>query len=182
MKEIDESVFYEITDFKYYLNNVKRESSNTINAYITDLKVGETIQLDISKNMANSVSLIFDGAILNGESIPQVISIKNESDVDLYLRAKVFIFSQDNKNMQIDINQTINWYYNENDGYFYFNSLLKSGEKVSLCSDVVTPEDCELNTNKKYILTVLFESLDQIQNVDEIWSINPIENVWQVGK
>lgn len=38
MKEIDESVFYEITDFKYYLNNVKRESINTINAYITDLE------------------------------------------------------------------------------------------------------------------------------------------------
>ena len=38
MKKIDEDVFYEITDFKYYLVNVKRESNNTIDAYITDLE------------------------------------------------------------------------------------------------------------------------------------------------
>ena len=38
MRENDEDVLYEITDFKYYLENVKRESSNTINAYITDLE------------------------------------------------------------------------------------------------------------------------------------------------
>ena len=33
-----EVIFYEISDFKYYLQNDKRLSQNTINAYITDLE------------------------------------------------------------------------------------------------------------------------------------------------
>ena len=38
MKKISDDVFFEISDFKYYLVNVKRESNNTIDAYITDLE------------------------------------------------------------------------------------------------------------------------------------------------
>ena len=33
-----EVIFYEISDFKYYLQNDKRLSQNTITAYITDLE------------------------------------------------------------------------------------------------------------------------------------------------
>ena len=38
MKKISDDVFFEISDFRYYLVNVKRESNNTIDAYITDLE------------------------------------------------------------------------------------------------------------------------------------------------
>ena len=36
--EIDDVIFYEINDFKYYLEIDKRSSENTINSYISDLK------------------------------------------------------------------------------------------------------------------------------------------------
>lgn len=38
-KEEKEIVFYEISDFKYYLQNEKRASKNTISAYITDINM-----------------------------------------------------------------------------------------------------------------------------------------------
>lgn len=38
-KEEKEIIFYEISDFKYYLQNDKRASKNTITAYLTDLRL-----------------------------------------------------------------------------------------------------------------------------------------------
>jgi len=38
-KEEKEIVFYEISDFKYYLQNEKRASKNTVSAYITDINM-----------------------------------------------------------------------------------------------------------------------------------------------
>ena len=148
----------------------------TENTYSTDMEIGTNIQVDISSNMANSASVNFDGTFLYNQKIPQTISIKNTGEEDIYVRSKIFIHSSNNETKKIDIEETVNWLSNE-DGYFYFNNLLKSGEKVSLCSSIIVPEDSNLNTNKKYILTVMFEGLSQNQDVEAFWGINPIEFV-----
>ncbi len=147
-------------------------------SYTTDLKLGENVQVGIKKNQANSISMNLDGSFLAGERLPQVVSIKNsETDYDLYVRAKVFIYSGDNILMDMDIVETINWTYSINDGYYYFNELLPANNNVALCSYVIVGEDSILNTKTKYIVTFLIESLDSSEDVEQIWGTNPIQNV-----
>ena len=38
-KQEHEVIFFELSDFKYYLQNDKRASINTLNAYLTDLEL-----------------------------------------------------------------------------------------------------------------------------------------------
>ena len=148
----------------------------TENSYTADMQIGTNMQIDISDNMANSASINIDGAFLYNQEIPQTISVKNIGEDDIFVRAKIFIYASNSETKKIDISETINWFENE-DGYFYFNNLLKSGEKVSLCSSIIVPEDSNLDTNKKYILTILFEGLNKNQDAETFWGINPVENV-----
>ena len=70
----------------------------------------------------------------------------------------------------------MNWTY-QDDGYYYFNDLLTAQNKVALCSYVFIDESIQLQTNTKYIVTVVVESLGNTQNVEGIWNYNPIQNV-----
>lgn len=147
-------------------------------AYSTDIELGKTIQLGVKKNEANAVSFNLDGSFLAGERLPQLISIKNMDQFDdVYLRAKIFIYSGENRTLEMNMVETINWKYNQEDGYFYFNSLLTPENKVALCSYVYIDEETSLYTHTKYIVTVVVESLSSTQNIVEIWGNNPVENV-----
>lgn len=148
------------------------------NSYTTDLKLGQTIQLDIQNNQANSASLNLDGAYLAEARLPQIISIKNvETDKSLYLRAKVFVYSGDNRNLDVDIVETINWKFNSDDGYYYFDDVLSANNKIALCSHVIIGDNNEMNTNTKYILTVLVEALNDTEDIEQIWGYYPVENI-----
>ena len=147
-------------------------------SYTTDLELGKTVQVDVKKNEANSISMNFDGSFLAGERLAQIISVKNsETDSNLYVRAKVFIYSSENMTEDMEIVESINWTYNINDGYYYFNSLLTASNKVTLCSYVMAGEDSHLHSRTKYIFTVLVEALDESLDVNQIWGHNPIENI-----
>ena len=111
---------------------------NTDMTYTTDLELGKTVQIDINKNEANGLSLSLEGSYLEGQSLPQIISIKGvQDDEKLYLRAKIFIYTSENETKNLDIVQTANWTYNEVDNYFYLNDLLSPNDKISLCSHII---------------------------------------------
>lgn len=153
---------------------------NTDMTYTTDLELGKTVQIDIGKNEANGVSLSLDGSFLEGQSLPQIILIKGvQNDEKLYLRAKIFIYTSENETKNLDIVQTINWTYNEEDKYFYLNGLLSPSDKISLCSHIVLTDGLNLKTGTKYIVTIIVQSLSESENVNNIWGIDPLENVWQ---
>lgn len=143
----------------------------------TDLELGKTVSTTITKNQANSISLTFDGSYLSGERLPQIISIKNGDDSDsLYVRAKVFVYTGDNVNLDMDIVETINW-TKKQDGYYYYNDLLNVDASSSLCSYVIVGSEGKFSSKKKYILNVVFESLSSSQDVESIWGVNPIQNI-----
>ena len=144
-------------------------------SYVTEFEVGEAQDASILKNEASVLSLNLEGSFLEGERIPQIISVKNLSDEKLYLRAKSIIYTQSNQTQRIDIEQTINWKYNEQDGYYYFNDYINPGEKVSLCSHIVMSENAFITTNRKYIVSFVFESLDENQNVEGVWGLTPMK-------
>ena len=146
-------------------------------SYTTDLELGKTVSTTITKNQANTISLTFDGSYLKGERLPQIVSITNtDNSQDIYLRAKVFVYSGSGINPNMDIVETINWTYNESDGYYYFNELLPKDSKATLCSYVII-DDNNFLTRNRYILNFVFESLSSNEDVDSFWGINPIQNV-----
>lgn len=145
-------------------------------SYTTDLVLGKNIQIDVSKNMSNAVSFNLDGSYLSGERLPQIISIKNTEEEDgVYLRAKIYIYTSENKTLNMGLVETVNWTYNQEDGYYYFNDVLSKQDKVSLCSHVFVDEETSLQSNIKYIVTIVIEALDENVEIQNIWKANNIK-------
>lgn len=148
------------------------------NTYTSDLVLGKTVTTSISKNQSTAVSMTFDGSFLPGERLPQIIGIKNaESDTGLYLRAKTYVYTGDNITIGMDIVETINWTFNQDDGYYYYNGLLQPNADTSLCSHVIVSMGNVFSGHKKYILTISFESLSENQSPVDIWEYNPSSNI-----
>ena len=149
----------------------------TQSSYTTDIVLGKNIQIDISKNMSNAVSFNLDGSYLSGERLPQIISIKNtEDEAGVYLRAKIFIYTSENKILDMGLVETVNWTFNKEDGYYYFNDVLSKQDKASLCSHVFVDENTSLQSNVKYIVTIIVESLGEDVEIQKIWTSNTIKN------
>ena len=146
----------------------------TQSSYTTDLVLGKNIQIDVSKNMSNAISFNIDGSYLAGDRLPQIISIKNNEEEDgLYLRAKIYIYTSENKTL--DMVETVNWTFSQEDGYYYFNDVLSKKDKASLCSHIYIDEETSLKSNVKYIATIVVEALDESVNIKEIWPLNSIK-------
>lgn len=146
----------------------------TQNSYTTDLKLGQTIEGGLNKNQATSMSLNFSGDFLPGEKLPQIVSVKNSSNEDLFVRAKVFIYNSQNQTQEINVIENSNWSKQE-DGYFYLTDLISKEQKVNFCSHIIASEDFVTLSWKKYIVTFVFETLDSESDVISLWGINPIE-------
>ena len=145
-------------------------------SYTTDLELGKNVQVSVKQNQANSIAMNIDGAYLSGDKLPQLISIKNmEDNMSVYLRAKIYIYSGDNQTLKMDMIETANWNFDETDGYYYFNDLLSMQNKIALCSHIVIDKETQLQTNTKYILSIVVEALGEDQDVIKIWGKNPID-------
>lgn len=142
---------------------------------VGDIVLGNTIDLQINKNSAGGTAFSFSGGYLEGEKLPQIINVRNgDDDTSLYLRAKVYVYMSDNAiaNMALVTNE--NWVYNQEDGYYYFNDKLLPQGKVGLATHVVIGEGSNLSGDKKYIMTVLVESLDGEKDISEYWGYSQI--------
>ncbi len=140
----------------------------------SDLKLGETVQVDIGKNQSECVSFTFAGSYLPGEKLSQIVGVKNiDNEAELYVRAKVSVFSKVSDDYDVSIIETINWTLHD-DGYYYFNSFLTPSSKANLCSSIVIGEDSSFVSKKNYILNVTFESLEKKLDVADIWGVYPI--------
>ena len=142
----------------------------------TDIQVGDTVQINLSPNETSVVSFTLDGAYLPGERIPQIIQLKADNlEKDLKVRVKAEIFS---KNMVTDLDfVTTDFFTKGADNYFYYTDTLAGGNKTTFCSYLVIPEDSELLSKEKYVLSVVVENLDASLNVEQIWNMQEnIEN------
>ena len=134
----------------------------------SDLSLGDTVCLNVEPNEASVVSFTFDGNYLPGEVLPQVIQIKaNNIDKNLKVRVKSEAYTE-NGVIQFDF-VTTDEFTKGNDGYFYFNSDLAGGNKITFCNSIVMPEKASFVSKEKYILSVIVENLDSSLPVEEIW-------------
>ena len=140
---------------------------------------------DLSKTLCPFSALLIarDGAagprtgFLPGERLPQVVAVKNAEDQSLlYLRAKVFVYTSQNQMLEVDVVENSNWGKNE-DGYFYYNDLIKPNEKVNFCSHIIVGgENFQPVSWKKYILSFVFETLDSTLDSQTIWGWQLVQN------
>ena len=148
----------------------------TEKSYTTDLEIGKVVQIGVNKNESNAVSFNLDGSFLSGDRLPQYISIKNlDENQNVFLRAKIYIYTGDNQTLKMNMVETVNWTYNYEDDYYYFNDILSPLNKTALCSYIFIDENTQLQT--KYIVTVLIESVGDNQDINKIWGNNPVEIV-----
>ena len=144
---------------------------NTVN-YATEFKIGNMQIVGLNNNQANALSLNFEGSFICDEEFPQIVNVKNISDEDFYLRGKVFINSKTNVTEEIKVETTTNWIYDDDSGYYYFNDKLIASGTIAFCSKIKLDKDISLNSNKKYIITFVFESLENKEGVTNIWNWN----------
>ncbi len=149
-------------------------SSNTQQ---TDLELGNNIEISVKKNESSTASFTFSGGFLEGEKLSQIVGIKNsETEGELYIRAKVYVFMSDNAIADMQFITSSNW-TKADDGYYYFNEKLISQGKIGLCSALVIGEGSHLRGDRNYIMTVAVEGLDGNADVEGLWGFNPAKNV-----
>ena len=66
-------------------------------SYTTDMEIGKSISVDVKGDQANAISFNIDGSYLNGFELPQIISVKNSGENEIYLRAKVYVYTSNNQ-------------------------------------------------------------------------------------
>lgn len=141
----------------------------------TDIQVGDTVQINLSPNETSVVSFTLDGAYLPGERIPQIIQLKADNlEKDLKVRVKAEIFQKHGDRFRFCDDRL---FTKGADNYFYYTDTLAGGNKTTFCSYLVIPEDSELLSKEKYVLSVVVENLDASLDVEQIWNMQEnIEN------
>ncbi len=132
----------------------------------SDLVVGENISIGVLPNQTSVVSLTFDGSYLQNQSIPQVIQINAQdlnTDINVRVKAKIFGEIGDFKFV------TTSHFEEKEDGYFYFDDVLKGGNKITFCNYLITPEGDYVD-GEKYILSIIVETIESKYS-SEVWNL-----------
>lgn len=141
----------------------------------TDLTLGDSILINVVPNETSVASFTFDGSILPGEKLEQVIQIKaSELEKDLRIRVKAEVFTNDSS-IKFDFVTTDDFVKGDDD-YFYLTNALSAGNKITFSKYIVIPKDAVFDSGEKYILTIVVENLDTSLDVDNIWQFNE-ENI-----
>lgn len=134
----------------------------------SQLVVGDQILISVKPNQSSVVSLTFDGSFLPNETIPQVVQISAEQlDSECKVRVKAEVFGTKKKAVFDFV--TSEHFEKADDGYYYFDDVLKGGNKIAFCNFLVVPKEGEFQSQKKYILTFVVETLESSLNVENIW-------------
>lgn len=94
-----------------------------------------------------------------GITFKKKVSIKNTGPNDCYVRVLVtFSSSEIGDKCTLDYDRT-NWTYNESDGYWYYNEVLKSGEETSpLFNNVSVSSKAEDSDMQDFDISIYHET------------------------
>lgn len=134
----------------------------------SSFKVGESAVISVEKTEAKVLSFEFDGSFLSGEELKQNISIKNEGEKDLFVRAKITIFTGDNNDPNISLKSGEDWVVADGGEYLY-EGFIPSLNTIGFCSGIEIGEETVLKSSNTYILTICVESLSTEFDRMAIW-------------
>ena len=134
----------------------------------TNLEIGSSSVIEVDGMKTSVLSFNFDGAILSGEYIKQNISVKNSGEEELYLRAKINLFSANHKENPVFFKTNTSWTLFD-DGYYYFSDNVESLGTTALASGFVVSNEKQLASKENYILTIVVENLPTRFDRLEVW-------------
>ncbi len=128
---------------------------------------GETMLVEVNKNQSNTLSFLLNGSLLQGQNISQKVNVLNSGEEGVYLRVKAYTHTMKG-DFKCGISALSLW--NENaDGYYYFQEALNPNARAGVCDAIKLNEEIYLNSQKKYILTLMFETIGESVDVDAFW-------------
>ena len=144
-----------------YASNIDQISTTTI---------GSTTTIEVKEGQSEAISFDISGAVIPGEKIKQNINIKNSGQTKLYLRAKAFSYTIDRGIIEIGLNKTSDWVFI--DDYYYLKSKIEPNQTVGLSSELILNQDYAFTSKQRYFVNILIESLEDKNNVEEVWKID----------
>ncbi len=137
---------------------------------VSDLVVGNSFIVSVKANEASVASFTFDGGYLPNELIPQVIQIDASNlNEEVRIRVKSQIFGIDS-DYGFDFITSEHFQKGE-DGYYYFDGVLKGGNKIMFCNYVAVPKEVDFSSGEKYVFTLIVETLESSLDYKNIWKI-----------
>ena len=134
----------------------------------TMLKIGESSVITLNGTQSEVLSFNFDGAFLSGEVLKQNISVKNASDKDLFVRAKLTVFTGENDDAVLNLITSEDWKEQE-DGRYLFEGYISSLNTIGLCSGFIVSPEKQLKSSDAYILTISVEALSTEFDRLSVW-------------
>ncbi len=134
----------------------------------TSLKIGQSAVITLNGTGSQVMSYNFDGAFLAGEFLKQNISVKNSSEKDLFLRARLNIFTGDGDDPVLTM-QTSEIWSKQDDGYYLFEEYVSSLNTVSLSSGFVISPEKQMKSDNAYILVITVEGLSTEFDRMSVW-------------
>lgn len=124
----------------------------------SDISVGKTATIEVLPDEASVLSFTFDGSYLPKEKLPQKIQISaKNSNKDLLVRVKSHIFG-DESDSKLEFYTDDRFVF---DGQYYmFKDVLGYGGKTLFCEYIQIPEDNNLSSKEKYILSIVVETVE----------------------
>ncbi len=134
----------------------------------TNLQLGATATIQIDGVGSHVLSYNLDGAFIAGDVLKQKILIKNNTEKDMFLRAKLNIFTGNGDDPILNMQTTEEW-TKQSDGYFIYNDKIASLNTVALMNGLEIGEKKQMKSEKSYIIVISVEAISVDFDRTQIW-------------
>ena len=132
-----------------------------------DFPLGEKAVLSLRKNQSSSISFGFGGEILPGENLQAIVDFFNESEENLYVRVKVFVFSKSSGVVNAKIKTISDW--SKSGEYYYFSKQILPQESINCLTAIEIPKGVFFEGGYIYNLIIVAECLSDYDDVEKLW-------------
>lgn len=147
-----------------YLNNIPAS---------TGIKpLGEIVNLSVEDNGSASETVYFYGSVLPNFVVQQEVNVILKSNQqNAKARAKIFLFNDENKVINIEAESTQDWVRGE-DNYYYYQSTLTPNSISKVFKGIKIPDiDCNLSSSNIYNIIITVETLPENTDYESIWKL-----------
>ena len=138
---------------------------------VSNIPINSSVFIKVNENEASAISFDISGGLIPGEKIPENINISNQSEDELYLRSKAFVYTAEYGLVGISLEVNQNWELKD-DGYYYFIGTIQPNQTIGLASQMILNNEYSLSNKQRYIINVIVETLKKTQNMCDIWHNN----------
>lgn len=138
-------------------------------------RLGDEISIKSKLNSCSSNIINFDGSYLPNDSYSQVVKVYvPENEVDCVIRVNAYLLTDKGEIENVSIQTPSTWLFAQ-DGYYYYQNIVKGGEIINFSRSVKIP-DIYLNSQNLYSLIFNVETIKLDEYIIEnLWNDTPLE-------